>query len=95
MGMDISGVSGFGGMSSQVNNVISQLGETNKIVIDIFNKLEDFKTETDKAMVKEQLDKARETIEKLRSSIKQLGPALQKTVARLEQLIDDLQTRLA
>jgi uncharacterized coiled-coil DUF342 family protein len=90
----VSGIGGQSGFSGQIDQIIRELGETNKIVIEIFRKADEFKTETDKAIAREMVQKAEERIEQLRARVKTLTPRLNESLTKLEQQIDDLKKQL-
>ena len=92
--MGISGVSGAGNFSVQINNIIQEMNETKKIVQDVFKKLEEFKAITDKEIAKEKIKKAEEKIEKLRKQIKQVAPRLTQALVKIEEQIDELKKQL-
>ena len=94
MGMEVGGVGGYGAANLQLNKIVQELGETNKIVIDIFKELNEFKATTDKAIVKDKVIKAEETVEKLRAQIKMMAPMMNGSLQKLEQMIQDLKQQL-
>jgi|GEM_PF-2051434 len=92
--MGITGISGGGNISGQINKIIQEMNETKQIVQDVFKKLEEFKATTDKAIAKEKIKKAEEKIEKLRKLIKQVAPRMTQALGKIEEQIDELKKQL-
>jgi gas vesicle protein len=83
--MDVSGV------GQSIESTVQGLGETGKIVRDIFQKLNEFKAETDRAIQKDILQQAREKLEELLNKVKVVTPQLQESVDKLQEAIEDAQ----
>lgn len=82
------------GVSNQINQVMKDLAETNKIVLDIFKKLDEYKATVDKEIVKEAIKKAEEKIEKLNMQITKMTPQLRDAIGKIQDHIDELKKQL-
>ena len=97
MSIDMSG--GISGsymtpINNRVNAIIKEIEGLGEYVRGIWQKSADENNEADKSAAKVMLKKAEERIERLRAQIKNMGPALDQTITKIEQQIEDLKKQL-
>lgn len=86
------GIGGMGGVQNALNSVAQQIGDTGKIVRDVYEALDQFKKETDRAIRQETLQKIREDLERLRGIVGNLGSG--GMMGTLGSAIDQIQEGL-
>ena len=86
---------GMRGINSLIDDVVKGFGETGKIVRDIYNKLEEFKTEIDANIKKDLKAKIEELTDKLFNRLKATVNLSDQSRQKIEQVIDDVKHQLS
>lgn len=63
----------IGDVSGMINKVVKDLSETSKIVLDIYSKLDQFKTEVDEQIKKDLLKSVGDAIARLQKAANNMG----------------------
>ncbi|MFH1683435.1 MAG: hypothetical protein ABIA67_00985 [Candidatus Margulisiibacteriota bacterium] len=71
----MTGINGMGGINDQISGFVQQMGESGRIVREMYQELDDFKAEVDQTIRQKTLQRIQDRLERLQNQLGSINPA--------------------